>query len=88
MMRFMCGEEGHFSDHDDMIEIEAEDAAAAAEAFIQYVDGRDSEWFARPDDAHVIVVQRGDKVWKFGASFDYVKSWRVRKLPRVEAVEQ
>lgn len=80
MKRFLCGEEGHFSDADDMIEIEAASADEAADGFIRYVDGRDSEWFATPDEAHVIVVQRGEQEWKFGASFDYVKSWRVRQL--------
>lgn len=85
MERFWCGEEGHFSDDDDLVEIEAQSAEDAAHAFIGYVDGRDSEWFARPDDAYAIIVKRGDRTWKFGASFDYVKSWRVRERATVEA---
>lgn len=80
MMRFLCGEEGHCADDDDFLEIEAKCAEAAAQGFIDYIDSRDSEWFARPDDVHTIIVKRGDRAWKFGASFDYVKSWRVRKM--------
>ena len=77
MGRFWCGEGGHFCDEDDMIEIDAASAEDAARAFVRYVDDRDSEWFSRPDDAHTIIVKQGTKTWNFGASFDYVKSWRV-----------
>jgi hypothetical protein len=85
MQRFLCGEEGHCSDDDDFVEIEAEGAQEAAEAFITYIDTRDSEWFSRPDDAHTIIVKRNGKVWKFGASFDYVKSWRVRSIRQTQS---
>lgn len=75
---FSCALEDYANDDDAWFSIEAGGAEDAARAFIAYLDSRDSEYFPRPDDVHYVLVRVGGAELRFAATFDYVKSWRVR----------
>jgi hypothetical protein len=75
-----------YHDDDEWIEIEAHNPEAAARAFADYMDGRDSEMFMRPDkDATDVKVRRlgASDHQTFNVNFYYVKSWYIRRIETV-----
>lgn len=82
-LRFACAFADPVPDDDGYwFDMEAASAEDAARAFVEYMDGRDPDAFQRPDDVTEVLVRVANIETRFGVTFDYVKSWRIRMLTR------